>query len=322
MRWLLWIVIAVLLVSAAGYLTLIFMLPWSIVTAPNRGKSMDERRTAPQALQALGVTREFTYRVGEPKAKICGWLLKSPVPRSRGAVVVFHGIRDHKRSMLSTGKLLARNGYDAVLLDHRGQGHSEGQWLTFGIRESQDAQQILELLLRRGDIQPPLGAIGFSYGAATAIQLAGRDARVRAVVAVASFESMKRVVHDYVKRFLPLPVVSDARIDRSIVTAGQMAGFNPSKAAPVDAIRKAQAHVLLAHGTADRRIPIAHAEAIHRAAPRRSQVLRLRSADHLGALRDRTGQVKRAMLRWLNRFMGPRDLNTFRSHGSRGHFTD
>jgi pimeloyl-ACP methyl ester carboxylesterase len=176
--------------------------------------------------------------------------------------------------------MLAAAGFRAVLVDLRGHGRSTGDWLSYGVVESRDLAQTLDALEARGLRVGSVGVMGLSYGAAIAIQWAGIDARVRAVVAVAPFASLRDVVPGYAPALLPSSFVSGA-----IDMAGREGGFDPDDASPVLAIGRTQAPVLLIHGEDDRRIPAWHSKLIFAARAEHTEVLLLPGVGH-GAIAD------------------------------------
>ena len=219
----------------------------ALVHAPNAWRSQ------PPALAG-----EVRVAVGPPPAELSIAVVDTPNPR--GTVFVLHGIRDAKESMSGWAAMLANAGYRAVLVDLRGHGRSTGDTLSYGVRESADLSQVLDALTARKLVVGRVGVMGHSYGAATAIQWAGRDPRVEAVIAVSSFASLRAVVPGYV--ILPLP---SSFVNRVVDQAGERAGFDPDAASPVDAIGRTRAAVLLIHGRADGRIPPWHSERIYAA---------------------------------------------------------
>ncbi len=234
----------------------------ALVLAPNAG------RPAPTP-----VAEEVQVEVGPPAA-VLSLAIVDP-PRPRGTIFVLHGIRDSKKSMRGWGAMLAQAGYRAVLVDSRGHGRSTGDALTYGVQESLDLTRAVDALAARGLIAGEVGVMGHSYGAATAIQWAGRDPRVRAVLAVAPFASLRQVVPGY----LPFPL-PPSFIDRVIQMAGARAGFDPDAASPVDAIRRTRASVLLIHGRADRMIPSWHSEQIYTAGAGSAELVLVDRAGH------------------------------------------
>ncbi len=292
----------------AGGLSLPYWLARAIVAAPNRGRLLVAvERVDRSELARMEVEREIRVTVGPPDASLSMWVMAPPHVSTRpdgqggmATVLVLHGMGDSKRSMVSVGKMLMGLGYRAVLIDLRGQGSSTGNWLTYGVRESADLVQVLDALTRDGFVDGAVGVYGASYGAATAIQLAGRDVRVRAVVAVAPFARMRDVVPVSVRHYLPggrfLP---DGLIHRAIDRAGAMAGFQPDEAEPVSALGRTSAGVLLIHGRRDARIPVSQSELLAQAAGDRARLIVLEEEDHDSIMRDRSGVIARETAAWF-----------------------
>ncbi len=271
-----------------------------IVDAPNA-------RRAVNALVADappdGVT-PLRVEVGPPRASMAVWLVDSADPIA--TVFVLHGIRDSKRPMVGWGRRLAAAGYRAVLVDLRGHGGSTGDVLSYGVFDSRDLGQIADELARRGLLKGPIGVLGVSYGAATAIEWAGRDPRVKAVVAVAPFSSLRAVMPSYVARFAPhlSRLVPGVTFDRTLARAGTLGDFDPGEASPLNAIaRAAGAHILLIHGRQDRHIPPWHSEALHARAPDHSELILVEGEDHDTMVGDRPGIVARRGLEWFGRWL-------------------
>lgn len=209
-----------------------------------------------------------------------------PEGAPRGTVLVLHGIRDHKSSMLGVGRALARRGMRAVLVDLRGHGASSGQFLTYGVVESRDLVQLVDQLEALGIAEGPLGVYGPSYGGAVALQHAAIDPRVRAVASLSTFSSLRDVVPPYAR--LSFPGLADllpaAFVDAVVDEAGTLADFSPDAANTTRAIAHTRARVLLIHGDADRHIPFAQARSLYRACGERCSLMPIAGADHPGAI--------------------------------------
>src|SRR5262249_41744122 len=150
-------------------------------------------------------------------------------------------------------------------------------------------------LEKRGLVTGKVGAMGTSYGAATAIEWAAIDARVAAVVAVAPFESLRAVVPGDTP--LPLP---PSFVDGCIDEAGGRAGFDPDLASPLAAIAKTRAPVLLLHGRSDERIPFAQSEHLLAAATDHAELVLVPGASHESIMNDATGDIRTRAPRWFH----------------------
>ena len=112
-------------------------------------------------------------------------LAGSYAPGHNGAVVILvHGSGgDRSGSIASRARMLARNGYGVLAYDARGGGESEGQPEALGWTWYRDIQSALDFLEEQGIKGRRIGALGLSTGAEAALETAGRDERIAAVVA-------------------------------------------------------------------------------------------------------------------------------------------
>lgn len=110
-----------------------------------------------------------------------GWYL----PGSNGAaVMVLHGLGGNRLSMLGVAQGLAEAGYGVLLLDLRGHGDSDGEFVPYGGPEAEDVVAATAYLQARPEVDPErIGALGWSLGAQVAIMGAALDENVKAVVA-------------------------------------------------------------------------------------------------------------------------------------------
>jgi pimeloyl-ACP methyl ester carboxylesterase len=304
-RWLL-----VLAASVLGlHLTGRALLASAITQAPNCPLSVAPSPDAPPPeLARLGVTETLRLHVGPPVAELSAWVLEPPGgKRARGTVLLLHGVRLDKRSMLPIAMALAEDGFRSVLVDLRGHGRSSGEYLTYGLLESRDMSQLLDVLQARGIELGPVGVHGFSYGAATAIHLAARDARVRAVVAVSAFSSVRAVVRDYLRCYLPElePALPGRWLDAAIDLGGEMAAFDPDAAAPERAVAHSHAPILVLHGTGDQQVPAYHARILERAAGGRVTTRLFPGESHGAMLADEKKAVSRAARSWFDAELVP-----------------
>jgi len=171
----------------------------------------------------------------------------------RGTVLVMHGIRDQKTSMLGLAQELSSAGFRAVLIDLRGHGASTGKFLTYGFRDRFDQKMVIDQLTKVYGALGPVGIYGPSYGGAVALQTAALDSRIKAVVTVATFASLPAILPNYARRSTGL-MPPQWFISSLLKRAGRFAGFDPYATCNSRAIQRTRAHVLLIHGLADEHI--------------------------------------------------------------------
>lgn len=258
-----------------------YVLRW-LVTAPNAGEPPPEPRDG----------ESYVKTTTAPPATIAYEIVSNPEPRY--TVVVLHGLRDSRGSMQRWAQHLADGGARAVLVDARGHGRSTGDLLSYGVRESQDLVNVADALAARGMLTGKLGVLGFSTGAATAVQWAGRDARVSAVVAVAPFATM-----DFVRTYpkVPLP---DFLVNHMIASAGRKSGFDPRDAGGDAWVDKTHAPILFFHGAADQRNVVEHSRRLAARAPAGSELVIVPDATHPSTLRDADHVGRERAKQWFD----------------------
>ena len=107
------------------------------------------------------------------------WLLEAPTPRA--TLLMCHGYYADRSQVLPLAQRLQAKGYEVVLFALRGHGRRPGP-CTFGLKEREDAQLILDWVMARHQGKWSIGVIGFSMGAVIACQLALRHPAIRAVI--------------------------------------------------------------------------------------------------------------------------------------------
>lgn len=102
----------------------------------------------------------------ESGSKLRGWLL--PGRGGRGAVVLMHGVRADRTSMLGRALFLNAAGYAVLLFDFQAHGESPGSRVTFGYLESRDARAAVRFVRAQLPAER-IGVVGVSMGGAAAL---------------------------------------------------------------------------------------------------------------------------------------------------------
>lgn len=131
-----------------------------------------------------------------------GWFV--PHEGSVRAAVLLHGNGSTRSQMIARARLLRSRGYAVLLYDARGHGESEGERVTFGLRETRDLLGALDYVRSRGATE--VGCIGASQGGAT-IALAADElpTAVRWAVLEATFPDLATAVDRRFRHTLHLP---------------------------------------------------------------------------------------------------------------------
>jgi dipeptidyl aminopeptidase/acylaminoacyl peptidase len=121
---------------------------------------------------------------------------------------------------------------------------------------------LLDHLQSQGCDVSRTGVLGGSLGAAVAIQWAGVDSRIKAVIAVAPFADLQTEM-TYMFRTHGVTGLKAMLI----ATAAQAAGhFNIKDVSPIDSVRSMDTPILLAHGLSDDIIPVDESKRLFEAA--------------------------------------------------------
>ena len=111
-------------------------------------------------------------------ARLHGWLI--PGKKGAGVIMLMHGVRASRLSMLDRARFLSAAGYSVLLFDFQAHGESTGAHITFGYLESKDAQAAVSFLQRTMPDEK-IGVIGVSLGGAAAL-LAAPPLNINALV--------------------------------------------------------------------------------------------------------------------------------------------
>jgi pimeloyl-ACP methyl ester carboxylesterase len=316
-----------------------------MVRAPNQKLTPDERTDATEErLRELHVTEQLRIPVGPPAATLSVWMI-DPVPTRetielvrvnrrleariyreaatqplstqpaavKGTIFLLHGIEDNKEKgpYVLYREMIARAGYRVIQLDFRGHGRSTGDWMTYGAVESHDMVQVLDALQSMGLIEGRVGVLGVSYGASVGIMWAGIDPRVKAVIALEPYCTLRDAAHDAADWVLGKSrwLFSDSDIQDCVNAAGEIAGFDPDQVSPLRAITQTSAPILLIHSRADELVPYTHSVRLHQAAPGHSRLILVDGQSHFDMWLRSLDMIRAASLAWLDRNIARTELS-------------
>lgn len=220
----------------------------------------------------------------------------------RGTVILLPGYGIGKLSMLPWALLLGRAGYRSILVDPRAEGQSSGRSITYGALESRDLVQLVPALRKAGLIRGPLGLLGDSMGAATALLAAPHLPGLHAVVAISPYARATTAIPRYARLAYwyahLIPSWSWKAAERK---AGRIAGVSLSEAAPIEAVARIRAPVLYVQGGRDR---VVSSRQAHRLAARTpdARLLLYPSLGHLQLSED-YAQLAQPVIDWYNRHL-------------------
>lgn len=268
-----------------------------------RPLTTDLIQQADASFAQIGVHRE-TFDVRAPDgASLRGWKVRAANPNGSW-VLLFHGVADNRMGVLEHALMLLRAGYSVTMMDVRVHGESGGQLATYGWLERSDARAVLDALVT-SEHPRHIFALGESMGAGIALQFAGADPRIEAVVAESPFASLREASYDYagLQQYPLLGKTLFAPGAWVMLARGQsIAGFPVAEVSPQRSVQARPFPVLLICDGDDNVLPCRHAKHIYRAALGPKSLWIVPGAFHTGALGTQPEEFKNRVLGFFDTY--------------------
>ena len=193
-------------------------------------------------------------------------------------------------------------GQNVLLLDQRSCGMSEGNAITFGIKERYDCIDWIRYVLDRFGADTKIALYGISMGAATVLMTSGLPElpeQVRCIVADSPYSSPEAIIES-VCGTLKLRCLMPA-LRRG---AKRYADIDLASASAVEAVRHAKVPILIIHGEDDRFVPCGMSREIAEACASGTERHTFPGAAHgISFLKDKPRYMALAT-RFLNEHLG------------------
>ena len=180
------------------------------------------------------------------------WVLN---PEAKGTVVLTHGYRSTYLLDVSDAiPYYYSLGLNVLIPEHRSHGKSEGKFITFGVKESEDVLRWIEFHNSEyGNIPLLLG--GVSMGASTLLFLADRELpdNVKGIVADCGFTSPAAIISKVFRSVIHLPAAPSVWL--ADVYARIFAGFSLYEKDTRKILSNSRVPVLMIHGAEDGFVP-------------------------------------------------------------------
>lgn len=188
---------------------------------------------------------------------LSAWLMK--VPKAQGTVILFHGYASAKAALLENALVFNRLGYNALLLDFRASGDSEGIETTIGYKEADDVQTAFRYV-ESLKLHPKIFLFGNSMGAAAVLRaLSEYSLQPTATIIECPFGSMLEAVRGRV-RSMDLPTFPISEL--LVFWGGWQNNYSAFGHQPAEYAKKVKTPTLLLYGNADERVTAAETQEI------------------------------------------------------------
>lgn len=232
------------------------------------------------------------YTTSKDGLKLHGYWI--PAENPRGTILLAHGYR----STMLVDFGLAFAFYHAlgmnILVPHqRAHGESEGRYITFGVKESEDMKRWIEFHNRNfGKHQMILS--GMSMGASTVLYLADQQLpdNVKCIIADCGFTSPKAILDVVYRGVVHIP--SGPSLWAADLFARLFAGFSLNQKDTRKVLNNAKLPVMMVHGLADDFVPSFMTQQGYDACTGEKELLLVDGAGHgVSFLKDKETYTKR-----------------------------
>jgi len=135
--------------------------------------------------------------------KLNGWFVPET---SAPTVILVHGYKDSRGSILGVADVLHRHGYQVLVASLRGHDLNDGETISFGYHELKDLDAWRLHLRQRPDVDPArIGLFGVSMGGTIGLGFAAQHDDIRAIVADSAFSSVEDTAETSIRFFTGLP---------------------------------------------------------------------------------------------------------------------
>lgn len=194
--------------------------------------------------------------------------------------LMFHGYRgSSERDMPGGVQRCFKLGRSALLVDQRGGGRSDGNTITFGVKEHRDCLTWVDFIVKQFGSDVKIILTGISMGASTVLMAAGKPlpSNVIGVLADCGFSSAREIIQ-IVIRHLKLPV----KLAYPFVRLGAriFGGFALESYSPMEAMKTCTLPVIFIHGEDDDFVPCDMSRAMYQACSSRKKLAIFPGAGH------------------------------------------
>ena len=210
--------------------------------------------------------------------------------------IIFHGYKGNADRDLAGGVFRCHSiGRNALVVDQRASGKSEGRVITFGIKERRDAISWANYVSERFGADTEVIITGVSMGAATVVMAAAEElpSCVKSVVADCGYTSAREIIRLIIaKMHLPVSILYPfVRLGAFI-----FGGFRLEERSPIDVIGNVKLPIIFVHGDGDTFVPCEMSERLHSLCPTKTALHIVKGAAHGLAYPDDISGYEKALL--------------------------
>lgn len=194
--------------------------------------------------------------------------------------ILFHGYRGDAERDLSNGiERCFKLNRNALIVDQRGSGESEGNVITFGIKERKDCLTWINFAIKEFGNNVEIIITGISMGAATVMMASSMDLpkNVIGTLADCGYSSPKDIIKKVIKQihlptFIFYPLIK--------LGAKLFGKFNLEEYSPYESVQKSKVPIIFIHGNVDNFVPCYMSEKLYKVCNTRKELVIIPEAGH------------------------------------------
>ena len=222
---------------------------------------------------------------------------------AKKTLILFHGYRSRAfRDFSCVGEYYKGLGYNLLFVDQRAHGESEGEHITFGVKERLDCVRWAKYIDER--IGGEIILDGLSMGATTVLMAAGEHlpASVKGIIADCGFTSPKEIMLKVMET--DLKIRCRPLFDLVALLVKIRAGFAVDEYSTVEALKKNRLPILFIHGTGDKFVPCEMTKTAYNACPSEKTLVLIKGAGHGTSYLKEPETCKEALQAFLKKYTG------------------
>ncbi len=245
----------------------------------------------PSELNAVDITL-----ASKSGASIHGWWCENA--SSHATILLFHGVRGDRRTMLARAKLFRDAGFSVLLIDFQAHGESRGSHISFGHLERHDVSASLDFVRQKHPAHL-IGVVGSSLGGAATLLGAPRE--IDALVLESVYPTIDEAVDDRTRmRLGPFGFVLTKLL---LLQIQPRLGISPAELRPIDKIVQFTCPILIISGDKDRHTTLPETKRLFANANEPKELVIFQDAPHIDLLEHDRNLYEEKVLGFFQRHL-------------------
>lgn len=225
-----------------------------------------------------------------------------PCEKPERTVICVHGFRGSgAKDFGAVAKYYHSIGSNVLVIDHRAHGESEGEYITYGVKERYDVKEWIRFVNDQVGGELPIILDGVSMGAATVLMTSALNlpSNVKGIIADCGFTSPKEIYKDIAKKTYHIPPFPLLFIFN--LYCKKIASFDMNEADAREALKENTIPTMFLHGMDDRFVPLRMSEENYACCKAEKYIERIPNAQHAVSYFVDTDYCRKKIMEFIKR---------------------